>query len=68
MKNLIALAAMAVWSAVIWGIMELAGFEMHHLWSSLGASIVLLVGLIGNVWVYFLIMKETPWQWPKNRE
>lgn len=67
MKNFVALALMAVWSAAIWGVIELVGFEMHSLWSSLGASVALLVGLIGNVWIYFLVMKETPWQWPRNK-
>ena len=67
MKNLIAIAAMIVWSVAIWGVMELIGFSMHNVWSSLGAGVMLLIGLVGNVWIYFLIMKEAPWQWPTNK-
>lgn len=70
MKTLTALAAMAVWSFVIWAVMELIGFsDMMHdpLWS-LGAAVLLLVGLVGNVWIFFLVMKEDPWQWLKNTD
>ena len=70
MKTLTALAAMAVWSFIIWAVMELIGFsDMMHdpLWS-LGAAVLLLVGLIGNVWIFFLIMKEEPWQWLRNTD
>lgn len=70
MKTLTALAAMAVWSFAIWAIIELVGFQdMTHnpLWS-LGAAVLLLIGLVGNVWIYFLIVKETPWQWLKDQD
>ncbi len=65
--HLIAIAAMIAWSFAIWGVMELIGFSMHNVVSSLGASIMLFIGLVGNVWIYFLIMKETPWKWPANK-
>ncbi len=70
MKSLITLAAMAVWSFAVWAVMELIGFSnMPHdvLWS-LGAAVILLIGLVGNVWIFFLIMKESPWQWLKNQD
>ena len=68
MKNLIVIAAMVAWSVAIWGVMKLIGFPMHNVWSSLGASVMLFIGLVGNVWIYFLIMKETPWQWPTDKD
>ena len=69
MKHLTALTAMVIWSVGIWGITELIGFKtmMHDPLWSLGAAVVLLIGLVGNVWIYFLIMKEQPWQWLKDK-
>lgn len=68
MKTLTALAAMAVWSFAVWAAIELIGFQdmMHDPLWSLGAAALLLIGLVGNVWIYFLIMKETPWQWGRD--
>ena len=63
MKPLITFVAMVLWSVAIWAVIELIGFKMHDILSSLGAAVLLLVGLIGNVWIYFLIMKEDPWRW-----
>ena len=70
MKNLVALSAMVIWSAAIWAIMELIGFEgmSHDLLWGLGAAVILLIGLIGNIWIFFLIMKESPWKWLKNED
>ena len=59
---------MAVWSLAIWAIIQFGGFsDMLHdpLWS-LGAAVLLLIGLVGNVWIYFLIRKEAPWKWLKD--
>ena len=65
MRILIAVTSMILWSVFIWAIMDFVGFSDHindPLWS-LGAAIMLLIGLVGNVWIFFLIAKETPWQW-----
>ena len=68
MKSLIALGFMVVWSAVIAAILNLAGFaDNYHepLWS-LGAAIILFVGLVGNVWIFLAVVKEQPWEWFKG--
>ena len=69
MKTLTALAAMVVWSFAVWAVIEFVGFsDMLHdpLWS-LGTVVLLLIGLIGNVWIYFLmIVSEAPWKWLKG--
>lgn len=68
MKLFICFALMAVWSALIAVVMHFIGFQNHlHdvLWS-LGAAVALLIGLVGNVWIFFLVMKEKPWQWHVN--
>ena len=65
MKLLITIALMVVWSLSIAYVMNMAAFPEHlhdPLWS-LGAAIVLLIGLVGNVWIFFLMMKERPWLW-----
>lgn len=68
MKSFIATGAMVAWSAAIAAVMHLAGFAGHYhdwLWS-LGAAVVLLIGLVGNVWIFFAIVKEQPWEWFKG--
>ena len=68
MKLFICLLIMVGWSALVAAAMYLIGFQNHlHdvLWS-LGAAIALLIGLVGNVWIFFLVMKEKPWQWHTN--
>ena len=65
MKLLITIALMVVWSVCIAYAMNMAAFSEHlhdPLWS-LGAAVVLLIGLVGNVWIFFLMMKERPWLW-----
>ena len=56
---------MAVWSVAIYTIMSFIGFQdhLHDIVWSLFAAVALLIGLIGNVWIFFLIVRETPWQW-----
>ena len=60
---------MVIWSVAIWAIMEWVGFKnmAHDLWWSLGAAAMLLIGLIGNVWIFFLITKEETWKWVKDQ-
>ncbi len=65
MKLLITIALMVVWSIFIAYAINMAPFSDHlhdPLWS-LGAAVVLLIGLVGNVWIFFLIMKDRPWLW-----
>lgn len=65
MKLLISLLMMVGWSALVAIVMGQIGFQNHlhdPLWS-LGAAVALLIGLIGNVWIFFVVMKEKPWQW-----
>lgn len=75
MKSFIAFLIMVVWSAFIYIVMNLVGFTDHvgnlsahestlaYLGYNFGAAVSLLIGLIGNVWIYFLIVGEQPWQW-----
>ena len=71
MKLLITIALMVGWSILVWYVMNMAGFtataHLHDPLWSLGAAIVLLIGLIGNVWIFFLMMKDSPWQWANQR-
>lgn len=65
MKLLITIALMVVWSLFIAYVMNMLPFNDHlhnPLWS-LGAAVFLLIGLVGNVWIFFLMMKERPWLW-----
>lgn len=76
MNTLIAVVAMILWSTGIAVAMHFIGFADHvpgsmsdmgsfwqNLWWNLGGAVALLIGLIGNVWIFFLIAKESPWQW-----
>ncbi len=63
-----ALIVMALWTIVLVGIMNFIGFNEHYrepIWT-IGGAIFLLVILVGNVWIFFAIAKETPWKWFKN--
>ena len=68
MKSFIALIVMVVWSVGIYLVMQQIGFSNHmHDWLwSLGATVMLFIGIVGNVWIFFLIVKEAPWQWFHN--
>jgi len=68
MRYLIDALTMIAWSALVALAMYVIGFSQHlhdPLWS-LGAAVSLLIGLIGNVWIFFLIVKEEPWAWFKQ--
>ena len=79
MKSFIAFLIMIVWSALIYTVMNLIGLDgqiwnrdIHDsVWSylglNLGAAIMLLIGLIGNVWIYFLVVGNQPWEWHKKQ-
>lgn len=66
MKSVLAVIVMVIWSAAIGYGINMVGFQnhLHDVWWSLGAAVVLLIGLIGNVWIYFLIAQEEPFEWP----
>lgn len=65
-----ALAIMALWTVATISIFNFVGFQNHFgnlLWS-LGAALMLVVILIGNVWIFIGVAKEEPWQWFKDSE
>ena len=68
MRSYIAILAMIAWSAAVAAVMYAIGFadHMHDLLWSLGAAVVLLIGLVGNVWIFLAIVKEQPWEWFKG--
>ena len=68
MRSYIAILAMLVWSAGIAVVMHFLDFtsHMHQVLWSLGAAIILLIGLVGNVWIFLAIVKEQPWEWFKG--
>ena len=63
-----ALAVMAIWTAAMITLFNLAGFGENYtnpLWA-LGAAVILVITLIGNVWIFIHVAKEEPWEWTKN--
>ena len=70
MKLILTMALMVAWSVGIAYVMGMAGFSSYPhnpLWS-FGAAVVLLIGLVGNVWIFFLIMKNRPWLWHVDKQ
>ena len=70
MKLIFTIALMDAWSIGIAYVMGMAGFSnyLHNPLWSLGAAVVLLIGLVGNVWIFFLIMKNRPWLWHVDKQ
>lgn len=80
MKSFIAFLVMIVWSAAIFVLMELLGFgdpvrelaadesSIMSWGQKLIGAIILLIGFIGNVWIYLTIVGEQPWQWGRKKE
>jgi len=65
-----ALAVMAIWTAVMITLFNVVGFDDHYtnpLWA-LGAALVLVVTLVGNVWIFIHISKDEPWEWNKDTD
>ena len=65
-----ALALMALWTAAMISLFNFVGFGDNYsqpLWA-IGAAIVLVVTLIGNVWIFIHIAKEEPWEWTKDSD
>jgi len=56
-------------SICFWG-MNQFGFQnqMHDVLWSIGAAFALLIILILDVYIYFIVCKETPWAWKKGEK
>ena len=60
-----ALAMMAIFTAVMISILNFVGFPEHYgelLWN-LGAAVMLVITLVGNVWIFIAVAQDEPWQW-----
>ena len=69
MREYIAAVVMIVFTALsFWG-MNMFGFQNnpHDVLWAIGAGLALLIIMLINVYIYFVICKETPWAW-KNEE
>jgi len=62
-----AVVMIAFTSICFWG-MNAFGFQNnpHDVLWTLGAALALLIILIVNVYIYFVICKESPWVWKKE--
>ena len=69
MREYIAAVVMIVFTALsFWG-MNMFGFQNnpHDVLWAIGAGFAVLIILLINVYIYFVVCKETPWTW-KNEE
>jgi len=67
-REYIAAVVMIVFTSIcFWG-MNAFGFQNnpHDVLWTLGAALALLIILIVNVYIYFVICKESPWVWKKE--
>ena len=76
MRILFALLAMMSWSLAVYFLMDFIGFPDAYqptrdlgtvLWGLL-AAVILLVGVVGNVWIFLAIVKEHFWMWGENKD
>jgi hypothetical protein len=46
------------------------GFQnnQHDILWSIGAGLAILITLLINVYIYFIVCKETPWEWQKKED
>ena len=68
MREYIAAAVMIAFTSLsFWG-MNKFGFasNMHDIPWTIGAALALLVILLINVYIYFVICKESAWAWKKD--
>lgn len=68
MREYIAAVVMIAFTSIcFWG-MNAFGFQNnpHDVLWTLGAALALLIILIVNVYIYFVICKESPWVWKKE--
>ena len=69
MREYIPAAIMIVITSLsFWG-MNMFGFQNnpHDVLWAIGAGLAVLIILLINVYIYFVVCKETPWTW-KNEE
>jgi Mg2+ and Co2+ transporter CorA len=67
-REYIAAVVMIVFTSIcFWG-MNVFGFQNnpHDILWTLGAALALLIILLVNVYIYFVICKESPWVWKKE--
>lgn len=67
MKTFAALLSIAVFTSLVGVVLVKAGVEAHHsdpLWA-IGTSIIFLVTLLIDVWMFFAIAGEEAYQWEK---
>lgn len=68
MREYIAAVVMIAFTSIcFWG-MNVFGFQNnpHDILWTLGAALALLIILLVNVYIYFIICKESPWVWKKE--
>lgn len=67
MKTFSALLAIAAFTAFVGSMLVMLGIEQHHanpVWA-LGTSIVFLITLLIDVWMFFAIAGEEAFEWEK---
>jgi len=67
MKTFSALVAIAIFTSLVGFVLVTLGVEQHHtnpVWA-IGTSIVFLVTLLIDVWMFFAIAGEEAYQWEK---
>ena len=64
-----AIIIIAFTSLSFWG-MNQFGFQnnQHDILWAIGAGLAILITLLINVYIYFVVCKETPWQWQKKED
>lgn len=70
MLTMKALAIMALWTVATVSIFNYVGFPEHFsnpIWA-LGAAIMLVVILVGNVWIFISVAQEEPWEWTNKSD
>ncbi len=67
MKTFTALLSIAAFTSLVGVILVALGVEQHHanpLWA-IGTSIIFLITLLIDVWMFFAIAGEEAYQWEK---
>lgn len=67
MKTFSALLAIAVFTSLVGAVLVMLGVEQHHtnpIWA-IGTSIVFLITLLIDVWMFFAIAGEEAYEWEK---
>ena len=68
MREYLAAVIMIAFTSASFWVMNVFGFQNnpHDVLWAIGAGLALLVILLINVYIYFIVCKETPWQWKKE--